>query len=113
MLFNNEVQKIINGKHRERKNIYIFRGLIKCSNCKKIMTGSAKQTGSLYYKCNSQTPSKKSHFLSVSEKKVDRYLLAHVCENLVQICAEKQEKTEEKRIDPAAIKRKMQKLTVV
>ena len=62
----------------------------------KIMTGSAKQTGSLYYKCNAGTPSKKRHFLSVSEKKVDRYLLAHVCADLVQICAEKQEKTEKK-----------------
>lgn len=29
----------------------------------------------------------------------------------MQICAEKQEKTEEKRIEPAAIKRKMQKLS--
>lgn len=75
------------------------------------MSGSAKQTGSLYYKCNAGNHTKKQHFLSVSEKKVERHLLAHVCADLVQICAEKQEKTEEKRIDPAAIKRKMQKLS--
>lgn len=107
----NEVQKILNGKHRERKNVYIFRGLIKCSNCKKIMVGGVKQDGRLYYKCFSKNPLKKSHFLTVSEKKVEKHMLAHICEDLVQIYAEKQEKTEEKRIDTTAIKRKMQKLS--
>ena len=111
-----EAQRQLALKRRQRKNLYIFGGLIRCGECGYTMVGFPN-AGRIRYRCQVSILNTDvfKHSLSVSETKVERYLLDNVVKDLqdLQGQAAKKKRTprsQAKKATPDSIKRQMAKL---
>lgn len=104
----NELQAIIqrNIKHASKKRTYIFTGLIRCPVCGRRM-GGFHANGYKYYRCVKYSVHKCDMKHSVSEAKVENWLLENVEENFkVNVTMKPKQKVE----DPKKYKDRLKRL---
>lgn len=95
-----------NVKHASQKRVYLFSGLIACPVCGRAMGGCSTQTSKLY-RCNHHNYGKCSMSHSVSEKKIERWLLENIEEDFkVNVTM----KPKEKKEDPKKYKDRLKRL---
>ena len=104
---------------RKAKNnrFYMFSGLIRCSCCGRIMVGryarSPHGVEYLYYRCN-RVLTKSCPAKSISEKKLEAYLLENIESELEKfiLSVEVKEPTQRKSIDVAKLKEQLRRVNV-
>ncbi len=121
----NKIQMILNknGNVKKYKYTYLFSGLIRCPNCGRKMVGckakSDKNKGEYvyyyyYYRCgHAYVNSQCKNRTSISEVKVEKYLLNHVEEELKKYILESEvsDSTKKKpKYDKAKLKRQLDRL---
>lgn len=93
----NKIQRILskNGNVKQYKYTYLYSGMIKCPNCGRVMTGckaKSNKDGSyeyFYYRCgHAYQNSHCTNRVSISEIKIEEYLLAHVEDELTKYIVE-------------------------
>ena len=110
-----EVQRIRQKGTRQRQHTYMFSGLVRCGVCHYAAIGSVNKGVYLLYRCTgyrSNPDAVEKHNLSVAERKIEDYLINHICEDLrrAQVKRRAKKKKVQKKPNPAAIRKKMTKL---
>ena len=95
-----------NVKHASPNRVYLFTGLIRCPVCGHMMCGCSTQTSKLY-RCNQHNYGNCAMSHSVSEKKIEKWLLENVEENFkVKVTM----KPKQKRENPQKYKDRLKRL---
>ncbi len=98
------------------KRIYIFSGLVYCTECGSRMIGriGGGSCNIIYYRCNrANDPRGCVHHKLINEEAIEKWLLEHVedeIRNAIAVHNIEASKHEKPRIDRAAIKRKLSRL---
>lgn len=118
----NKIQGILNknGNVKQYKYTYLFSGLIRCPKCGRVMTGCKSKSNKagdyfyFYYRCgHAYVNSQCKNRTSISEVKIEKYLLDHVEEELKKyiVGSEVQAQTKKKpKYDKAKLKRQLDRL---
>lgn len=120
----NKIQKILskNKNVKMYKYTYLFSGLIRCPQCGRVMAGcklKSKKDGKyeyhyFYYRCgHAYVNSNCKNRVSISESKIEKYLLKHIEEELKKYIVKSEiiETTKKKpKYDKAKLKRQLDRL---
>lgn len=104
----NKIQKVLskNGNVKQYKYTYLFSGLIRCPNCGRVMAGCksrSKKDGKYeyyyyYYRCgHAYKDSQCENRISISETKIEKYLLNNIEEELKKYIVESEVKAPTKK----------------
>lgn len=96
------------------KNDYIFAGLLKCSECGSRLAGTSNKNGNKYYRCRKHDRGDCIKKSSISEKKLEQYLLLNIVNLINKKFTEIEtecKSIEENKDEIKSIKNKLNKLT--